>query len=80
MNKEQVIDAVFFHAGAYYDEGWDIIVESFDRNELERLIYDQLTLQDRNDFPTTPEEAVHIVGEFVKLKNEQRKDIEATAF
>lgn len=78
MNKQEILDDLFFHASAYYDEGWDIIYECFTHKQLEELIYDQLTLQDRNDFPTTPEEAVDIVGKFVKIKNEHRKDIEAS--
>lgn len=70
MNKREILDAVFFHASAYYDEGWDFIVEHYSHEELEELIYDQLTLQDRNDFPTTPDEAVDIVGKFVIKMNE----------
>jgi len=79
MNKREVLDAVFAHAKANYEkDGWDFIVECYSYKELEEQIYCQLTLQDRNDFPTTAEEAINIVGNFIKLKDLHRKEIEGT--
>lgn len=70
-----LVEAVKAHARAHYNEdGWDNIVECYDDAELQEL------LEEQNPAPTTPEEAIKVVHEIVKLWHGREKDIQAERF
>lgn len=71
MTNDEMVKAVRKHATANYEQdGWDYLVECYSDDEIVELF----------DGATTVEEAIANVGEVMKLKDDYRKDIEATAF
>jgi hypothetical protein len=64
--KKQLIDAVIMHAVDQYDvEGWDILVESWDDDEIWGVI----------ESATSDEEAILLALEALKPINDYRDDI-----
>lgn len=69
--KQELVQAVKQHAlGNYEDDGWDYLVECYEDAEVLELIGDA----------TTVEGAIKAVGRVMKIKDDYRKDIEATAW
>jgi hypothetical protein len=70
-NIKDIIAAVRVHAKAHYNEGgWDYVVEAYDDSEILEEIGDA----------KTAEEAIRNIGKILKLRDDYRKDIEASAF
>lgn len=68
---KQLVEAVKQHALDHYEEdGWDYLVECYSDDEVAELIGDAKTV----------EEAIAAVGEIMKIKDDYRKDIQATAW
>jgi hypothetical protein len=68
-----LVKAVKVHAGKNYDsDGWDYIVEAFEDEEIADEI--------RKANARTPEDAIKVLHEHVKLLAEKRADIQSTAF
>jgi hypothetical protein len=73
-----MIDAIQKHALENYNtDGWDFVVETMDRDDITSHLLEPLTL----DRPVaTIEEAIAAVGYLVKLLDDRRRDIQATAW
>lgn len=73
MSMDELIAAVKTHALEHYEEnGWDFVIECFERDELEKLL--------REAGAATLEAAIEAVGEIAKLHDERRREIRATAW
>jgi hypothetical protein len=73
LSLDQLIDGVKKHALEHYEEnGWDIVVECFGRDELIPLL--------REAGAATLEDAIEAVGEIAKLHDERRREIRSTAW
>lgn len=71
MTKNELVEAVKAHAVENYeDDGWDYLVECYDDGEVAELI----------DGATTVEEAIKAAAEIMRLLDDRRKDIQATAW
>jgi hypothetical protein len=71
MKTDTLVTAVKRHAAANYEQdGWDFIVECYTDAELAELIVELRA--------TTEGAAIRKVGELMKIKDERRKEIEAT--
>jgi hypothetical protein len=68
-----MVDAVqAFARDNYNKDGWDFVVETMDRDDITRVLLDPPV--------STIEEAISAVGYLVKLLDERRRDIQATAW
>lgn len=64
--QSDLLDAVKAHAREHYnDDGWDVIVEAFENDDLLKLIEDA----------RTPEEAIAKVAAYVNVRHEITQDI-----
>ena len=69
---KRIIKKLKSHAQRHYEtDGWDYLVECYDDDEIEDIL--------REENATTLKEAVAAFS-FLKLKNDRRKDIEATVW
>ena len=74
----QYIAAVKKHALEHYNEdGWDFVVEAMDQEDMVRLLTDGF-FDGRQ--VNSEADAIARIGEVVKLWDDRRKDIEATAW
>jgi hypothetical protein len=68
-----LVDAVRRHAMANYEnDGWDYVVECFDDGDIIELISDADA--------KTAKQAIKAVGDYVKIRDDYRKDIQAEEF
>ena len=68
-----LVKAVKAYAIKHYDEdGWDYIVEAFEDSEIATEI--------RKAGARTEQEAINVLHEHVKILDDHRKEIQATAF
>jgi hypothetical protein len=68
---KEMVDGVKAHAVENYEEdGWDYLVECYDDAEVAELI----------EGATTVAEAIELAAEIMKIKDDYRKDIQATAW
>lgn len=71
MTKNELVEAVKAHAVENYeDDGWDYLVECYDDQEVAELIGEA----------TTVEDAIKAAAEIMRLLDERRRDIQATAW
>lgn len=72
-NLLMLVEAVKAHANTNYEEdGWDYLVECYSDEEVAELILDAGA--------KTNAEAIKAVGEVMKIKDDYRKEIQATAW
>lgn len=73
-----MVDAIQKHARENYNtDGWDFVVETMDRDDITKHLLEPLTL----DRPVqTIEEAIAALHYLVKLLDDRRKDVQATAW
>jgi hypothetical protein len=70
---QELVKAVKDHATKNYEtDGWDVVVEAFEDSEIADEI--------RKAGARTSEDAIKVLGEIVKLHDEQRKDVQAEIF
>lgn len=70
---ESMVTAVFQHALAHYEEdGWDYVVECWSAQDIEEAI--------EHSGAQTCAEAIDVIHCDVKIRDDYRKDIEATAW
>lgn len=70
---DKMIAAVKKHALDNYNEGgWDYLVECYSDSDIREML--------EEDGCKTPEEAIKAVAKIMKIKDDYRKDIEATAW
>lgn len=75
---EMMIEAVKKHALENYNtDGWDFVVECWDRDDITRQLLEPLSL---GRPVRTIKEAIEAVGEVAKLHDDRRKDIQGTAW
>jgi len=72
-NMNVMVKAVLDHAADHYEEdGWDYVVECWTPAEVAEKL--------EHAGAQTPEEAIDVIHCEVKIRDDYRKDIEATAF
>lgn len=70
---DDLIKAVKEHAQANYEaDGWDYLVECYEDKDIREMIEEAGA--------TTAEEAIKVIGEVMKVKDDYRKDIQGTAW
>jgi hypothetical protein len=67
---DEMVAAVKAHAAAHYSEGWDVVVECYDRADIVEAI----------EGCTTVAAAIRAVGECAELWQERRREVESEIF
>jgi hypothetical protein len=68
--EAEMVEAVKAHAKAHYSEGWDVVVECYDRADIVEAI----------EGCTTVAAAIRAVGERAELWQERRREVESEIF
>jgi len=70
---KEIVAGVRKHALDNYNyDGWDFLVECYGDDDIERIL--------KEDGVTTLEDAIKVFGEFLGIKDEQRRNIQAEVF